>query len=274
MNASPTIWPSLLCPLTVALLPSCVCTQTRQDLNLISVRIYRSRILFRSFLFFFPLTLRNSVFLYLLDRLERLNSFTYFSFPSRTVSKIKCPPFSRLVCVKIVWSRHTNAVRLWWVVWVRLRSIVKKTRGGFEFPLLLVYFYDCCCCYYYYYSRDLWKRLFYPSDVAPSLSSTDYLFVFDFLFLKFTFFLFIFSLCLFCCWPPNGQQNQESFSLVITYSLSLVAEGKKREIPILFELSRPILRRSWAGSSLSFTYISFPPPKTPEPTAIFILFFT
>ena len=104
--------------------------------------------------FFFPLTLRNSVFLYFLDRLERLNSFTYFSLLSRTVSKIKCPPFSRLVCVKIVWSRHTNAVRLWWVVWVRLRSIVKKTRGGFEFPLLLVYFYDCCCCYYYY-SRDL-----------------------------------------------------------------------------------------------------------------------
>lgn len=95
-----------------------------------------------------------------------------------------------------------------------------------------------------------------------------------FFFFKFTFFLFIFSLCLFCCWPPNGQQNQESFSLLISYSLSLVAEGKKREIPILFELSRPILRRSWAGSSLSFTYISFPPPKTPEPTAIFILFFT
>ena len=74
-------------------------------------------------------------------------------------------------------------------------------------------------------------------------------------FFEFTFFIFIFSLCLFCCWPPNGQQNQESFSLLISYSLSLV-EGKKREIPILFELSRPILRRSWAGSSLSFTYIS------------------
>ena len=113
--------------------------------------------------FFFPLTLRNSVFLYFLDRLERLNSFTYFSFPSRTVSKIKCPPFSRLVCVKIVWSRHTNAERVWWVVWVRLWSIVKKTRGGFEFPLLV--FLWLLLLLLLLFSGSV-KEAFYPSDVA------------------------------------------------------------------------------------------------------------